>query len=330
MKRILKYIFGLLILGSVASFVLMTDLQAVKSQLSSSLPAFALILLISLFGYITGALAWRHCFSNTQVGFLKLLYTRSVGELIALFNPTNIVAGEGFKILSLKSDVSNKEDLIDSIVLSRLVMIVSQLVLGIVCLMYLFGISWIWAVLMVICFIISVQIFFRPDRSSSLNAPSSSEEYPQTIPGHLKKVWSLFQQSLARIKNNMTTNPKGLALAFGWNILHWMLGALEIFVILLWLKHPTSFLGSLSIDTGVVILKSLAGFIPGQLGVEEISNKLMLDVIGLKATSLWLSVSILRRAKQLVWLSLAGLAFLFVQYFLKIKKSNNGHTVCNT
>ena len=330
MKRILKYLFVLLVLGSVSSFVLMTDLQAVKSQLSSSLPAFALILLISLFGYITGALAWRHCFSNTQVGFLKLLYTRSVGELIALFNPTNIVAGEGFKIFSLKSDVSNKEDLIDSIVLSRLVMIVSQLLIGIICLMYLFGINWIWAALMVICIIFSVQIFFKPDRSSSLNAPSPSAEYPHTIAGHLKKAWFLFQQSLARIKTTMTTNPKGLALAFAWNTLHWMLGALEIFVILLWLKHPTSFLGSLSIDTGVVILKSLAGFIPGQLGVEELSNRLMLDVIGLKATSLWLSVSVLRRAKQLVWLSLAGLAFLIVQYFLKIKKSNNGHSVCNT
>lgn len=68
---------------------------------------------------------------------------------------------------------------------------------------------------------------------------------------------------------------------------------------------------------GVILFKSAGAFVPAQIGVEEYGNKIMLAAIGLPETEIWVSASILRRARQLFWIFL-GLTI----YFVVIKKSN--------
>ncbi len=70
-------------------------------------------------------------------------------------------------------------------------------------------------------------------------------------------------------------------------------------------------------EAGVISAKNLFAFIPGQLGIEEYTNHLMLQTIGLKTAGLWLIVSIIRRIRQLFWIGIGGLAFLY------FKKTNH-------
>ena len=70
----------------------MTDMQQVMLQVRTLSFNFVYIILISLAAYLAGAYAWKLCFSDSRIPFLKLAYTRTIGELIALFNPTNILA----------------------------------------------------------------------------------------------------------------------------------------------------------------------------------------------------------------------------------------------
>ena len=72
-------------------------------------------------------------------------------------------------------------------------------------------------------------------------------------------------------------------------------------------------LDALLVDQGVLVLKSFGAFIPGQLGVEEFSNKVMLSIVGIKATGLWVAASIVRRSRQLFWIIVSGLLFIIIK-----------------
>jgi hypothetical protein len=111
-------------------------------------------------------------------------------------------------------------------------------------------------------------------------------------------------------------NRHALPLSFFFAFLHWLLGAIE-FGFLLWLLgFPITWMDSISLEMGVALVKSIGSFIPGQIGIEEYGNKMMLLSIGLASSTLWVSVSILRRMRQVFWLAV-GMGF-----YILIKKNN--------
>src|SRR5690606_17120148 len=117
----------------------------------------------------------------------------------------------------------------------------------------------------------------------------------------LEEVPSLFRQ-----------NSKALAWSVFFALLHWFFGALEFYFILKFLGMEVSILQALLIDLGVVFFKAAGAFIPGQIGVEEYGNKIMLMAIGIFNPEIWLSASVLRRARQLVWTAFGiGVYLLF-------------------
>jgi hypothetical protein len=71
-------------------------------------------------------------------------------------------------------------------------------------------------------------------------------------------------------------------------------------------------LDALLVDQGVLVLKSSGAFIPGQLGVEEVANKIMLSIVGIKATGLWVASSIVRRSRQLFWIIVSAMLYMVI------------------
>lgn len=63
---------------------------------------------------------------------------------------------------------------------------------------------------------------------------------------------------------------------------------------------------------GIVLFKTAGVFIPGQIGIEEIGNKIMLGLIGIPDTDIWVTVSILRRSRQLFWIAFGLAAYLII------------------
>lgn len=88
-----------------------------------------------------------------------------------------------------------------------------------------------------------------------------------------------------------------------------------LFSHLKFLGLKVSIVQALVVDLGVVFFKAAGAFIPGQLGIEEYGNKIMLMSIGIPGAEAWVTASILRRGRQLVWI-----AFGIVVYFLIFNK----------
>lgn len=133
-----------------------------------------------------------------------------------------------------------------------------------------------------------------------------------------------------RFSSFVKHRKKQIALAFLCSILHWMFGASELFVILKYLEIDPLFLNALTVDMGVVIVKSIGGFVPAQIGVEEFGNKYMLTFIGVTGPGIWISVSILRRAKQLFWIILSALFYICIEFILPTKKQKHGSIIYNS
>ncbi len=329
MKKSIKILFIVFIILSLFFFVMMTDVNSVFEQISKIGFNFVYILLISLLAYLAGSIAWKHCFSITEIPLTRLFYIRTIGEMITLFNPTNIVAGEAYKHYSLKAYVRKTSIILDSILISRSLMILSQVLLSLVCLNYfmvllfgnivlIYGIAGFFLLLLLIICIKMLASKYSLRIKSFISLPSK-----------LSNAIDKLDKILLRIKVQVKQNPRQIVKAFFWSLIHWILGALEILLILHLLGVSTGFMDALIVDMGVVIMKSIAGFIPAQIGVEELSNKMMLNVIGLQYAGLWLSVSVLRRAKQVIWICICFCAYSIMQ-FIKVKKYNNGDSLCNT
>ena len=104
-----------------------------------------------------------------------------------------------------------------------------------------------------------------------------------------------------------------MLLSFLASCLHWIVGSLEFYFILLFLGVKTTVAKALLVDMGVIVFKSAGAFIPGQIGIEEYGNKVMLGIIGIAGGTIWITVSILRRARQLAWILLSLLVY-FIQF----------------
>lgn len=326
--KIFRYGITAIVIFSLICFLGFTDLSAVSVQLESIGNQFYLILLISAFSFFLGSLAWKYCFQMpSKIPFFKLFLTRTIGETIAFINPTSIVAGEASKVQLLSNLKIPLRDKTDSIFIARIILISSQLVLAVICMLW-FGAMHGLLLSMLAGFLVIVAIgfiiYFNVNKFLQYRNRGSTSQFQKSL--FYYKIHSLrfFHRFILFVKHR----KKQFGIAFTISSLHWLVGAFELYYILYLLNIDASLIKTLSMDTGVIILKSVGGFVPGQIGIEELGNKWMLALIGIKTAGIWISVSIIRRARQLIWIILSMLVYSLI--LIKTKKIQNGYTIYNT
>lgn len=317
--RILKYALIAIVIASVIFFIYITDFAQVIIQLQSVGSNFIVILCISFLSYFLGCLSWKYCFRSDDVPVTRLFAARTIGEVIAFINPTNIVAGEAAKYNLLDGVSLTKTEKVDSIIIARIILISTQVGLTVICAIW---IGYMYHVLLKTCvvvlliylvFLLLLKLLTRESCISKRNSNSFSKAV------YYYKVQLLrFRMRLHRFYQAQT---KRFWKAISISIVHWFVGAGELLFILHILHIDTTIFHTLSVDMGIIILKSIGGFIPGQVGIEELGNKYLLSMIGVQTVGIWLSVSIIRRVRQLCWIGIGCILFLVV--FLKSKSHGN-------
>ncbi|MDR1455127.1 MAG: flippase-like domain-containing protein [Tannerella sp.] len=238
---------------------------------------------------------------------MRLFMIRQTGNTVTLFNPSGAIAGELFNARMLILEGVEVRDAYKSVLLMHGLMILSQLSL--------------FAVVLV------RFMFFHSDELSPRMRLAADICFPALLfavsglaflllgkrkeTGEGKKRWkviSRIEEMRFLLAAHVRIHPCRTATAFLLFSAQWMLGSLELFFILHFLNNPVDVWDGLFLDTLIIILKSTAAFIPGQLGVEELANKFTLHLFGISSPGLWLPVSILRRARQVFW---SGMSLLF-------------------
>ena len=320
-KGHLKIAIGVVALACLVFFLYATDWPSVLAAIRKVGFRFLLLLSVTIISNGMGVLAWRCCMpkGNINVSGGQLFWVRLFGETAAVLNPTSVVGGDALKIFLLREKGVADTWTLHSILLSRALIILSQLFL-----MTLMGVwlvtsyaqdfywlrdYWAWGLLLPVSGLL-LYVFRRHRVLSRLLDRLPLSARAQRARHYLIDLRQQLVDFYRRHRWRMS-------LAFLFSCLHWMVGALEFYLILLFLGVEVTLVNALLVDMGVVAFKSVGSFVPGQIGIEEYGNKVMLGVIGITGGTIWVAVSVLRRARQLCWIIFAAVMYFFV---FKIKK----------
>lgn len=319
MKKILQLLLAVSIVVCFVVFLRGTDVGE-SIRLVKQMGFYALFILVSTFlAYLTGAWAWKYCIdSSVRLPMYQLFAIRHTGNTITQFNPSGAIAGELYNARMLMHIGVEGKSAYQSALLGRILMILSQLVLFVVLsvwfILYLSQtiapniMRLVYLCFFVVLLIISILLFVLLRKSKGQKEVAAETKW-QKIRFRISETRALLVQYIRR-------RPIETVKAFSLFTVQWVLNSLELFFILYFLGYHVSVWDGLFLDTTIIILKSAVTFIPGQLGVEEVINKFVLYLIGYSSPALWLSVSILRRTRQLFW---SGIAVFFYVQLKKIK-----------
>ena len=84
-----------------------------------------------------------------------------------------------------------------------------------------------------------------------------------------------------------------------WSFLSWCVGAVEIWLAMLFLNHPISFADAFILEGMVLAIGAAAFFVPGTLGVQEAAFLLFGQMLGVPG-HLCLSLALIRRCRDLL------------------------------
>jgi uncharacterized membrane protein YbhN (UPF0104 family) len=319
MKIFLKISLLIIILVFLGLFVRATDWSGVIASIQQVGFNFLILLVTTFASAWLGSLGWHYCLpkDGVQISGWRLFWIRMVGENVAILNPTSIVGGEATKIYLLTNHGISQRSALHSILLSRAITILSQLLMLSVAGVWFVSLSvedytpyshygwWLVAVLGMMAVLLalpSIRVF---------------RNLLRLIFHHLRILHQLLKARLfllelwQELRVFYRDNRRGMFLSFLACSLHWIVGSLEFYFILLFLGIKTTIAKALLVDMGVIVFKTIGGFIPAQIGIEEYGNKTMLAIIGITGNTIWITASILRRARQLSWIILG-----FLMYFI--------------
>jgi glycosyltransferase 2 family protein len=320
MKTYLKVALLLIVLACLFFFIRATDWSAVMAALHQVGLNFLILLFTTFVSAWLGALGWRFCLpkTSTMVSSWQLFWIRQLGENVAILNPASMIGGEAAKMYMLRNYGVSQRVALHSIVLSRGIMIISQIVLLLIAVGWFLGhaargvftVDFDWPTtglvltLIVGVFLLIKSLFFKNGMKSLLHRLRLLHLY-RNARQYIAGLWQELQVFYRE-------NRRAMLLSYLCCSLHWIMGSLEFYFILLFLGVKTTVAKALLVDMGVIVFKSAGGFIPGQIGIEEYGNKVMLSIIGIAGSTIWITASILRRARQMFWIVLGLLVYLLM------------------
>ncbi len=299
MKRTLIILLTASLLISLFFFIRATDLKMVFNLMEKIGYRFLLLLLITFIAYLLGTLSWRFTLGqySRSVSIGRLFLIRHLGETIGMFNPASVIGGDAMKALILEEQQIPRDVVVWSMFLSRGIMVLSQLLLFLST---------------------ALAVFFQnPELYPAFTNEKQSGLYPFLL-AHWRTFRLKSAATISELPAMLRAHKRMLLISSGLALLHWVFGGLEFYFILKFLGLKVTILQALAVDLGVVLFKSAGAFIPAQIGIEEYGNKIMLMAIGISAPQIWITASVLRRARQLVWVGF-GIAI----YFILFKKSKH-------
>lgn len=319
--KLLKIFILLVILVSFGFFIRATDMAKVMSSMQQVGFRFVWLIVVTFLGYLFGTIGWKYCMGpqGAHLRLKDLFFIRHIGETVSIINPTSVVGGEAMKVFLLQDQGVEQKVLITSVLISRVIMALTQVVLFLLAGAFLLlqddsfssQISWTTIGLYLLLASVSILVLVLKPKRLLRNAALRTR-FGVYLQQRTETIRMRLRQTLNDLSFYFKNSKKALALSFFFFVLHWFFGAMEFYLILIFLGIDVNIIQAILVDMGVVFFKAAGAFVPGQIGFEEYGNKVMLAAIGVVGTEIWITASILRRTRQLFWIFFGLLVYLFM------------------
>ncbi len=321
--KFLYLIFGIALLVFIFNKV---DFNSFLNELNKLRFSFFAILIIYFVGFILDSYSWQLCIENlvkTKLKLHQIFKIRIIGEA---FNYIFFqVGGEPVKAFLLKNNYGIKyKSSIGSLILAKTIILFALIIfcfVGLVSIFYTnkFGDNFEKASLIgFVLFTTLISLFFIVQRYKL------TSKFHNIFKNKLSKKFNNFfkhlQETEHKIADFYKKTKKDFFKILFLNLSNWFFGALELYAIFYLLNEKITFLEAVAIETLVQLVRAMLFFIPSNLGTQEGVFVLAVNVLK-DSTPLGLAVAIIRRLREVIWISI-GLILGFNQKidFKEIKK----------
>jgi len=303
----MKVIRAVLLVGGLVVLAFLVARVGIESVVSvlNRLTWWQLVLICLPYGLIMAVdtLGWRYAFISNPPPYLRMLAARTAGEAVNIVTALGSVGGEAVKVWLLRPAVPYDES-VPSVVIAKTTSTLAQtllLVVGLVLAVTTLAVDGdvIWAMLgllgvelLLVGGFVVTQVAGLVRRAGRLLAwsglienASAAEDLDARLRRYYRESWPRFVLSVA--------------FHFGG----WLLGALEVLVMLHVLDIPVSIATAAVIEAVGSGVRFASFLVPGSLGVLEGANTGVFAALGLGASA-GLAFSLVRRARQGVWIGI--------------------------
>ena len=320
--KFIYLIFGIALLVFIFNKV---DFNSFLNELNKLRFSFITILVIYLMGFVLDTYSWKLCIENLinkKLIFHKIFKIRIIGEAFnyILFQ----VGGEPVKAFLLKNKFNIKyKSSIGSLILAKTIILFALIIfcfIGLICIFYTnkFGANFEKASLIGFSLFTTLIILFFIIQRYKLTT-----KIHKIFKHKLSQKFNLFFKHLQETEHNISEfykkTKKDFFKILFFNLCNWFIGALELYVIFILLNQKISFFEAVAIETLVQLVRAMLFFIPSNLGTQEGVFVIAVNILK-DSTPLGLAVAIIRRLREVIWISI-GVIFGYNQKinFMKIK-----------
>lgn len=279
----------------------------------------AVMLMPSTLMYLLDCLGWRFTLGqhSAAVPFSRLFVIRTAGELVNATTPAAYVGGEPLKAHLLKQFAIPMVDGLASVIAAKTAMTIAQIVyilLGIGLGMWILFPSGstdaghvlsLAAALSLALLLFGTALFILIQRRGLftflLTVLGRCRIRVAPLEARREKLLAL-DNSILRFYTHARTPFLFSTTAF---LFGWLVEAMEVYVILLYLGEPIDLLTALSIDALSTFIKGGTFFVPGSVGAQEAGNLLLLRAFGYSDVT-GITFALLRRARELLWIAIGS------------------------
>lgn len=319
--RLLRAVLILAGLSLFAWLIWQADPQLVWEQLRALGPWAPLLLLPSLGIYLLDAFAWRYCFRATPpVSFFRLFLVRMAGESLNNSLPSAYIGGEPLKAYLLQREGLAGPEGIASVVVGKTALTVAQvlfLFLGMGCaiaassghasLPALLGGSALVAFL----FLASMVFAYYAQRYGPGRLLRGFSERSGLLQGFVAKTSPALDDLDRTLSDYYAQVPGRFWLATLLFFFGWCGEFLEVALFCHLSGLAPSWLVLIALGSLATVVKAAGLFLPGSLGVQEGGNVLLFLAFGL-TEAVAITFSLVRRARELLWIGFGLLALSFL------------------
>ena len=301
------------------------DFNLFLNELNKLRFSFFAILIIYFIGFIFDSYSWQLCIENltkTKLKIHQIFKIRIIGEAFnyILFQ----LGGEPIKAFLLKNNFGIQyKTSIGSLILAKTIILFALIIfcfIGLLSIFYTnkFGANFENASLIGFAlFTFLISLFFIVQRYKLTS--KIHNVFKNKLSQKFNKFFKHLQETEYKIAEFYKKTKKDFFKILFLNLCNWFFGAFELYTIFFLLNQKITFLEAVAIETLVQLVRAMLFFIPSNLGTQEGVFVLAVNVLK-DSTPLGLAVAIIRRLREVIWISI-GLILGFNQKidFKKIK-----------
>ena len=244
-------------------------------------------------------LGWRFAFTRDSAPFHRLFGARLAGEALNLVTAFGSVGGEAVKAWLIRRDVTYEES-VPSVVIAKTTLTIAQ------ALFLLIGVALAWALLATDSRVLGAMLWLLVVEVAAVAGFVGVQVVG--IIGRAGRLLEWFgvlkrddsaQQLDADLREYYRRDWRRLSLSTGFHLAGWLLGALEAYLILVFLEIPADLATATVIEALGAGVRFATFLVPASLGAFESANAAAFEAMGLGAGA-GLAFSFVRRVLPLL------------------------------